>query len=100
MQGSLPHIGERNGRGVDRCALRQPDDDMAGGRLRDRLRGHPPWGLNCLVVRGGAWNPGGKLPVPSSASESHSPPSLVLTVALSWLLLVEKLRSRVPPGAA
>jgi hypothetical protein len=39
-----------------------------------------------------------KLPVPSSATVSHAPPSLVLTVAPSWLL-VEKSRSRVPPGA-
>src|ERR1017187_2851542 len=40
-----------------------------------------------------------KLPVPSSATESHAPPSLVLTVAPSWLL-VENSRSRVAPGAA
>src|ERR1017187_2031498 len=39
-----------------------------------------------------------KLPAPSSASESHAPPSLVLTVEASWLL-VEKRRSRVEPGA-
>src|ERR1017187_6691084 len=49
----------RDGGGPGRRALRQPDDDMAGGRLGYRLRGHSHGDRDGLVVGGEAGTRGG-----------------------------------------